>query len=332
LAPSPGCQDDVPEGPSQRTHHYRDPILLIGSDSEGRVFSEETKTAIISLHGAGILSRHKLVAEQELVLRSLESNREVEIRVVGEIGTQGDVHAYGVAFVHETLDFWKTSFPPPDAPQESASSLALQCASCTSPLVLENGDFEFDVCVIHGGLVRYCDHCGFATVWKFASQASGPGPQLQPVAVARESQRVGNEPQPDATSVAVLERPPTPHAQPESPPPAPAPLGFETLADFVAPPDANRRLHRRAKVNYFACVRTEAFGDDVVPCIDMSRGGVSFKTKNLYLLSSLIHIAVPFARESPQAPAIFVPARIANINPIPDSELFRCGVAFLPLR
>jgi hypothetical protein len=100
------------------------PILLIGSDCEGRVFSEETKTVILSLHGAGILSRHKLVSEQELVLRSLESNREADIRVVGEIGSQGDVHAYGVAFVHETLDFWQTAFPPPESPQETVSSLS----------------------------------------------------------------------------------------------------------------------------------------------------------------------------------------------------------------
>jgi len=90
------------------------------------VFSEETKTVIISLHGAGILSRHKLVAEQELVLRSPESNREADIRVVGEIGTQGDFYACGVAFVLETLDFWKTSFPPPEDPQESISSLSRQ--------------------------------------------------------------------------------------------------------------------------------------------------------------------------------------------------------------
>jgi hypothetical protein len=108
------------------------------------------------------LSRHKLVSEQELVFRSLESDREAEIRVVGEIGTQG-----------------------------------------------------------------------------------------------------------------------------------------ETLADFITPPDANRRLHRQAKVNYYACVRSETFGDDIVPCIDMSRGGLSFKTKHPYPRSSVVHIAVPFAREAP---------------------------------
>jgi hypothetical protein len=51
------------------------PILLVGSDAEGRVFSEETKTTVISLHGAGVLSRHKLSAEQELIVRSLETQK-----------------------------------------------------------------------------------------------------------------------------------------------------------------------------------------------------------------------------------------------------------------
>jgi hypothetical protein len=38
-----------------------------------------------------------------------------------------------VAFVHETLDFWKISSPPPEAPHETVSSLFLKCASCTAP-------------------------------------------------------------------------------------------------------------------------------------------------------------------------------------------------------
>jgi hypothetical protein len=36
------------------------PICLIGSDLTGKVFSEETKAVLLSLHGAGLLSRHKL--------------------------------------------------------------------------------------------------------------------------------------------------------------------------------------------------------------------------------------------------------------------------------
>ncbi len=95
---------------------------------------------------------------------------------------------------------------------------------------------------------------------------------------------------------------------------------------------SKRRHYRRAKVNYYACVRSDTFGDDIVPCIDMSRGGLGFRTKYSSTLSSRVHVAVPFARETPQAPAIFVPARIVNTAPIPESDLFRCGIKFLPLR
>lgn len=57
------------------------PIVVIGSDSEELVFSEETKTVVLSRHGAGILSRYKMVAEQELILRVKSTDREAEVRV-----------------------------------------------------------------------------------------------------------------------------------------------------------------------------------------------------------------------------------------------------------
>ena len=79
------------------------PILLMGSDGEGRVFSEETRTVVISQHGAGVVSRQKLVAEQEVVMRTRPSGREAVVRVVGEIGVQGTQHTYGLAFMDERL-------------------------------------------------------------------------------------------------------------------------------------------------------------------------------------------------------------------------------------
>jgi hypothetical protein len=36
------------------------PIVLIGSDLAGKIFSGQTKTVLLSLHGAGVLSRHQL--------------------------------------------------------------------------------------------------------------------------------------------------------------------------------------------------------------------------------------------------------------------------------
>ena len=278
------------------------PILLIGSDSDGRVFSEVTKTVVLSFHGAGIVSKNKLIAEQELHIRSMVTNREAEARVVGEIAEQEGFYTYGVAFLDESLDFWQLQFPPPPPPEERPLVLALECSSCRAPITVENGDFEFDVCAIHGGLVRYCDNCGMATVWKQTTHL----PSLRPLVAAFSP---AAKPQPTAAAVAVLEPPTRSVPQPL---PAPRP---------VVPPDPapprERRKRVRAKVNYFACVRSDAFGDDIVVCIDMSRGGLCFKTKNFYLVTTTVTIAVPFSPESPQAPAIFVPARIANIVQLP---------------
>lgn len=291
------------------------PILLIGSDAHGRVFSEVTKTVVISFHGAGIVSAKKLIAEQVLHLRSMVTNREAEARVVGEIAENEGVHTYGVAFLDESSDFWQITFPPPPPPAERPLVLALECSSCHAPITVEDGEFEFDVCAIHGGLVRHCDNCGMATVWKQTTHL----PSLRPLVAALSP---AAKPEPDAAAVALLDPPPARSV----PQPLTAPRPVVPPAP-VPPPD--RRSRVRAKVNYFACVRSEAFGDDIVVCIDMSRGGMSFKTKNFYLVNITVTIAVPFSPESPKAPAIFVPARIASVSDFPNGKLYRCGVEFL---
>jgi hypothetical protein len=103
-------------------------ILIIGNDEEGTVFSEETHTVVLSLHGAGVVSKHKLVAEQELILRVVGTNREVEVRVVGEIAQQGEMHTYGVSFLDEGLDFWQMEFPVAGAWDARVAMLALELA------------------------------------------------------------------------------------------------------------------------------------------------------------------------------------------------------------
>lgn len=104
------------------------PIVLIGNDVKGTAFCEETHTAVLSLHGAGVIS--PLVAEQELVLRILGTNREAEIRFVGEIAEKGYLLTYGVAFLNEKLDFWGVEFPPSPGGKERPEILTLQCGGC----------------------------------------------------------------------------------------------------------------------------------------------------------------------------------------------------------
>jgi hypothetical protein len=91
----------------------------------------------------------------------------------------------------------------------------------------------------------------------------------------------------------------------------------------------DRRARMRAKVKFFACVRTEKFGESLGTCIDMGRGGMSFRSKNCYEKDQRVRIAVPFSPESPEAPAIFVPGRIAQAKEFAGGEMWVCGVEFL---
>jgi hypothetical protein len=98
----------------------------------------------------------------------------------------------------------------------------------------------------------------------------------------------------------------------------------------VVPVESKERRERvRAKVDFFACVRTQGFGDDIVKCIDMSKGGVSFKSQRCYEKNMAIEIAVPFAADVKGAPAIFVKGRIANVSEMTGSGMWRCGVEFV---
>ncbi len=61
-------------------------IVLLGTDTTGKMFSEETKTVVLSRHGAGVVSRYRFSPDELLTLRLPDSTKEAEIRLVGQIG------------------------------------------------------------------------------------------------------------------------------------------------------------------------------------------------------------------------------------------------------
>lgn len=272
-------------------------ILLVGSDVEGKVFSEETKTVVLSRHGAGIVSGYKLSAEQELILRNLETNQEVEVRVVGQLDSQPDRYTYGVGFLNQDINFWGIEFPPLTESEEQARRILLQCSSCESREMVEHSDLESDVFRINRGIVRYCKKCGSSTVWKEAADSAKK--EFVPPEIQEKS-----EPAESPASASASEEP------------VPKP----------APPFENRRKYPRTKVNYKACVRQPGSGDDIVSCEDMSRGGLRFKSRKRYFERATIEVAVPY---SPGAATIFVPARVVYVHELDKEKRFRCGVEYL---
>jgi hypothetical protein len=157
-------------------------INLFGSDMEGRVFSERTKTVVLSRHGAGIVSSYKLSAEQELVIRSEASHKEIEARVVGQIGSEGDTYIYGIAFLDRTLNFWGIDFPDLSDTEKLASKTLLECCSCQSRETADHSDLASDVMAVNDSIMRYCQKCGYSTLWKQAAPGSTPSgrPEEQP--------------------------------------------------------------------------------------------------------------------------------------------------------
>ena len=266
-------------------------ILLLGSDREGKFFSEQTKTVVLSRHGAGIISQHKLTPEQEMIIRRLDTNKEAEVRVVGQIGRQSENYAYGLALLDPNIEFWNIEFPPLTESEKEASHSLLECSTCKGREVVDHSDIESDVYEINEHVVRYCKCCGLSTIWKLASGD-----------VANKSIALQSEPKPKPCLL--------PTATP--------------LPASVRP--ENRRKRVRAKVNVAACIRHPGFGEEVVVCEDISRGGCRFTCHKRLFEESVVEIAVPY---SPGASSIFVLAKIIYVHELSGQELFRCGAAYL---
>ena len=391
-------------------------ILLLGTDNSGRVFSEETVTVVLSLHGAGILSRYKLAADEILTLRLLGANQraevrlvdtsqEAEVRLVGQMGEEARGYTYGVAFVDPDLDFWRIDFPPPTRYDDA--KLTLECCLCQSRQVVEQSEIEADVYAIAQSILLYCQSCGIATAWRKASSEPISKKAIPPL---EDRGKQGLQPMESTRSMSELKlRPPAPSASPggakvessgsayagsridicsssESAPPvektterpvqttvqaplrasapvhsvvqapvhasvrAPGQTSVPVPVKVVAPasvsskvPPAkilpaelrvpwergsdNRRRDVRTRVSFTACIRQGESSDEIVECDNISKGGLSFRSRKSYAVDSVIEVAAPY---SPGWQAIFILARIKHFEPLPSGTLFRYGAVYVP--
>jgi len=92
--------------------------------------------------------------------------------------------------------------------------------------------------------------------------------------------------------------------------------------DRVSP----RRNRTRVKARVLACIRRRGFQEEIAVCEDLSKGGISFRSRNQYPEGSRVEVAVPF---TPGSAAIFVPIRIVFSQLIPAAGLYRHGAAYV---
>jgi hypothetical protein len=87
-----------------------------------------------------------------------------------------------------------------------------------------------------------------------------------------------------------------------------------------------QRKRNRVKARVLACIRRRGFQEEVAVCEDLSKGGLSFRSRNQYLEGTRAEVAVPF---TPGAGAIFVPIRIVFSQALPAVGLYRHGAAYV---
>ena len=95
-----------------------------------------------------------------------------------------------------------------------------------------------------------------------------------------------------------------------------------TVEERVIP----RRNRTRIKARILACIRRRGFQEEIAVCEDLSKGGLSFRSRNQYAEGSRVEVAVPY---TPGTGAIFVPIRIVFSQAIPTAGLYRHGAAYI---
>lgn len=96
----------------------------------------------------------------------------------------------------------------------------------------------------------------------------------------------------------------------------------QPVEDRVIP----RRNRTRVKARVLACIRRRGFQEEVAVCEDLSKGGLSFRSRNKYEEGSRVEVAVPF---TPGSGAIFVPIRIVFSQTLASAGLYRHGAAYI---
>jgi hypothetical protein len=302
-------------------------ILLIGTDTSGRVFAEETQTVTLSRHGAGVISKHDLAADGILILRFLGGNTEVSLRLVGQLGEDVRGYVYGVTFVDPNLDFWELKFPAP--PEWSLDFDApLQCSSCQNREVVDQSEVEADVYALARSILRFCSNCGASTQWRHAADHRAAGTARSGLVVpsfperidAREGQMrlPSGEPgqaklMPSRKSAGVEVA--VPEATGQGPQPSASPAAIARAA--------NRRRDVRTRVSFTACVRHEG-QEEIVECGNVSKGGFSFRSRKTYVAGSAIEVALPYY---PGTELMFVGALVRHALVLPNNN-FHYGAIY----
>jgi len=263
------------------------PVQVFGTEITGQDFSETTRTHLLSRHGAAIVLKSRLAPLQQVTIRNLGNGKEATAQVIGPMGGRPDGNVYGITLMDLGANLWNINFPPMSEAEKAVFRLLLECNACGQRELAYLDKLEAEVFEANRKLTRPCERCAEPTVWILAAHD-----------VTEDRNARLEEPQPPAKK-----------------------------AESRASAKVNKRKHPRVHMKTKACVFQPGFGsEEMVTVEDISRGGLSFRTANIYYPGSIIEVAAPFTAG---AANVFVPARVVRVENRLDSLPRLYAVAYL---
>src|ERR1700733_10303490 len=87
-------------------------VVVVALRGNGKSSTERTKTLIVSANGALIPLRMVVAVGQELMVRNMQTQKEIACRVVDlETSDESDIPEVGIEFVAPSPRFWSVCFP-----------------------------------------------------------------------------------------------------------------------------------------------------------------------------------------------------------------------------
>jgi PilZ domain-containing protein len=179
-------------------------LEVSGSDATGREFFEAGRTTVVSRHGAKIVVARKLVPQQEITVRCLETGQEAVGRVVGQIEAGPENYTYGILLVDPEANPWGIEFTAAARSSGVVGRVVLECFACHTREVAYLDEFELEVLEANQSLTRYCKRCTDTSLWKKSFGQPTPEPEVPRPRVPEEPRKTRRSPRREMKVVACV--------------------------------------------------------------------------------------------------------------------------------
>jgi hypothetical protein len=140
-------------------------VVISGADAVGQEFVEETRTLVLTRHGAKIVSARNLVPDQVVLIQCRKTGRESDARVVGQIRQDAEGNYYGVELLDLGVNLWDIEFPPLAESDLAVGRVLLECPRCHRQEVTYLDVLAMEVLLAEERLSRRCPRCNDTTLW-----------------------------------------------------------------------------------------------------------------------------------------------------------------------